>query len=143
MAGLLSAGGVSAGALVDVAGLFLAQMVVGAGIGILAGLALRWAAARVSLPSEGLYPLAVLFAVGMIYGVATVAHGSGFLAVFTAGIVLGDVRAPFKREMRTVPLVAGRPRRDRGLRRPRPDRRPRRTDPPERVGHRPADRARR
>jgi potassium/hydrogen antiporter len=95
MAGLLSAGGVSAGALADVAGLFVLQMVVGASIGILAGLALRWVAVRVSLPSEGLYPLAVLFAVGTIYGVATVAHGSGFLAVFAAGIALGDGRAPF------------------------------------------------
>jgi cell volume regulation protein A len=31
--------------------------------------------------------------------VTTVAHGSGFLAVFVAGIVLGDERAPFKREI--------------------------------------------
>jgi cell volume regulation protein A len=99
MAGLLSAGGVSAGSLFDVAGLFVVQMIVGAGIGILAGLALRWAAARITLPSEGLYPLAVLFAVGTIYGVATVAHGSGFLAVFAAGIALGDVRAPLTTEV--------------------------------------------
>ena len=28
-----------------------------------------------------------------------VAHGSGFLAVFVAGIILGDARAPFKREI--------------------------------------------
>jgi len=28
-----------------------------------------------------------------------VAHGSGFLAVFAAGIVLGDGRAPYKREI--------------------------------------------
>ena len=100
MAGLLSAGGISAGALGDVAGLFVVQMAVGAGIGILAGLALRWAAGRISLPSDGLYPLAVLFAAGTIYGVAAVAHGSGFLAVFAAGIALGDGRAPFTAEVR-------------------------------------------
>jgi cell volume regulation protein A len=35
----------------------------------------------------------------LIFGVATVAHGSGFLAVFVAGIVLGDTRAPYKREI--------------------------------------------
>ena len=34
-----------------------------------------------------------------LYGAATVAHGSGFLAVFIAGIVIGDVRAPFKGEV--------------------------------------------
>jgi cell volume regulation protein A len=31
--------------------------------------------------------------------VATLAHGSGFLAVLVAGIVLGDERAPYKREI--------------------------------------------
>jgi cell volume regulation protein A len=35
----------------------------------------------------------------VIYGVATVAHGSGFLAVFVAGIVVGDIRAPYKAEI--------------------------------------------
>jgi cell volume regulation protein A len=34
-----------------------------------------------------------------VYGVATVAHGSGFLAVFLAGLVVGDLRAPFKHEI--------------------------------------------
>ena len=34
-----------------------------------------------------------------LYGAATVAHGSGFLAVFIAGILIGDIRAPFKGEI--------------------------------------------
>lgn len=101
MAGLLAAGGVSAGSLADVAGRFALQIFVGAGVGVLAGLALRRSVQRVSLPSDGLYPLAVLFAVGLVYGAATVAHGSGFLAVFTAGIALGDLRAPFTREVQS------------------------------------------
>lgn len=54
---------------------------------------------KVPLPSEGLYPLRVLAGAFVIYGLATVAHGSGFLAVFAAGIALGDVRAPYKREI--------------------------------------------
>jgi cell volume regulation protein A len=54
---------------------------------------------RVRLPSEGLYPLRTLATSLVLYGVATVAHGSGFLAVFLAGIVIGDARAPFKREV--------------------------------------------
>ena len=36
---------------------------------------------------------------GLVYGVATVAHGSGFLAVFVAGLLVGDVDAPFKAEI--------------------------------------------
>ena len=42
-----------------------------------------------------------------IYGLATVAHGSGFLAVFVAGILIGDARAPYKREIERLPLLTG------------------------------------
>src|SRR5204862_66970 len=45
------------------------------------------------------YPLRTLLAAGTIYGVATLAHGSGFLAVFIAGIMVGDIRAPYKAEI--------------------------------------------
>ena len=47
---------------------------------------------KVRLPSEGLYPLRSLAAAGVIYGLAAVAHGSGFLAVFIAGLALSDAR---------------------------------------------------
>jgi cell volume regulation protein A len=53
----------------------------------------------VPLPSEGLYPLRVLASALAIYGLAAVAHGSGFLAVFVAGVLAGDGRAPYKREI--------------------------------------------
>ena len=33
----------------------------------------------------------MILAVGVIYGTAAVAHGSGFLAVFVAGILVGDI----------------------------------------------------
>jgi cell volume regulation protein A len=46
-----------------------------------------------------LYPLQTLLGAGAIYGLATVAHGSGFLAVFVAGILVGDLRAPYKVEI--------------------------------------------
>jgi cell volume regulation protein A len=74
-------------------------MGVGAAFGLLGGRALLWFMRRVSLPSEGLYPLRTLACVLALYAATTVAHGSGFLAVFVAGIVLGDERAPFKREI--------------------------------------------
>ena len=54
---------------------------------------------RYSLPSEGLYPIRVLAAGGVIYGAASVLGGSGFLAVFVAGVVIGDARAPYKSEI--------------------------------------------
>jgi len=96
---LLAAGSLSGGALAQVAGEFLLQMGVGAALGVVGGRALLWFMRRVSLPSEGLYPLRSLACVLVLYGATTLAHGSGFLAVFVAGIVLGDERAPFKREV--------------------------------------------
>jgi len=99
MVSLLAAGSLSGGALVRVAGEFVLQMGVGAAFGILGGRALLWFIRRVSLPSEGLYPLRTLACVLALYGATTVTHGSGFLAVFVAGIVLGNERAPFKREI--------------------------------------------
>jgi cell volume regulation protein A len=55
---------------------------------------------RVRLPNEGLYPLRTLAAAGIIYGLASVAHGSGFLAVFIAGLALGDLDIPYRRQIR-------------------------------------------
>ena len=98
MAALLSAGSLSSGALREVLGTFALQMAVGAVVGVIGGrLLLR--VMRTALPAEGLYAVRTLVAAGVLFGVATVAHGSGFLAVFVAGIVIGDERAPYKREV--------------------------------------------
>jgi cell volume regulation protein A len=43
------------------------------------------------LTGLALYPIRVLAVAGVVYGVASVAGGSGFLAVFVAGVLLGDV----------------------------------------------------
>ena len=99
MASLITAGGLSAGAFARVGGEFALQMGVGAAVGVLGGWALLWFTRRVPLPSEGLYPLRTLASALLLFGIAALAHGSGFLAVFTAGIVLGDGRAPYKREI--------------------------------------------
>ena len=48
---------------------------------------------------DGLYPLRTLACAAVLYGLATIAHGSGFLAVFVAGIMLGDEDVPFRREI--------------------------------------------
>jgi potassium/hydrogen antiporter len=79
---------------------FLVEMGVGLVVGLVGAAALVVFMRRVQLPSEGLYPLRTLAAAGVIYGLASVAHGSGFLAVFIAGLALGDVDAPYKQETR-------------------------------------------
>ena len=75
-------------------------MVIGAAIGVVGGRALLWFMRRVPLPGEGLYPLRTLACAALLYGVATLARGSGFLAVFVAGIAIGDEDAPYRDEIR-------------------------------------------
>jgi len=99
MASLVTASGLSVAAIGHISGQFLLQMGLGAAIGVLGGRLLLWFIRTVPLPSEGLYPLRSLACVFILFGAATLAHGSGFLAVFIAGILLGDERAPYKREI--------------------------------------------
>ena len=100
MSGLIAAGGLSAAGFVSVGTQFALQMVIGTVVGVIGGRALLVFMRRVALPSEGLYSLRTLASCLMLYGFATLAHGSGFLAVFVAGIVVGDARAPYKPEIK-------------------------------------------
>jgi cell volume regulation protein A len=78
---------------------FAVEMSVGLAIGIAGAFVLLPLMRRVALPNEALYPLRTLAIAGVIYGVASVAHGSGFLAVFVAGLLVGASRAPYKGEI--------------------------------------------
>lgn len=100
MAGLVAAGGLSAAGFAGVGKEFVLQMLIGAVVGVLGGRVLHAFMRRVALPSESLYPLRTLACSLMLYGIATLAHGSGFLAVFVAGIMVGDAHAPFKPEIK-------------------------------------------
>lgn len=99
MVSLIAAGGVGVAAFGHVATSFVLQMIVGLVVGTVGGRALLWHMRHVSLPSEGLYPLRTLAGALVLFGIASVAHGSGFLAVFVAGIVIADAPAPYKREI--------------------------------------------
>lgn len=99
MVSLIAAGELSFGAVGDIGAEFLLQMGVGAVVGVVGGRVLLWFIRAVALPSEGLYPLRAAAGALLIFGVGTLAQGSGFLAVFVAGILLGDARAPYKREI--------------------------------------------
>jgi cell volume regulation protein A len=99
MVPLIAAGGLSATAFASVGAQFLQQMLIGAALGVLGGRTLLVFIRRVPLPSEGLYPLRTLTCSLLLYGITTLAHGSGFLAVFVAGIVIGDVGAPYKADV--------------------------------------------
>lgn len=76
---------------------FFLQLGVGTAVGIAGAYVLMLVLRRIVLPNPALYPLRTLAFAGVIYGVAAVAHGSGFLAVYIAGILLGDADIPAKR----------------------------------------------
>jgi len=78
---------------------FTLQMAVGIAFGVAGGYALRWLLRHLPMPNEALYPVRTVAFALLLYGVTTVAHGSGFLAVLLAGILVGDTRAPYKREI--------------------------------------------
>lgn len=80
---------------------FAVEMAVGAALGMAGAVVLLQLFRRIRLPSEGLYPVFALALAGSLYGVTALAHGSGFLAVFIAGLVLGDARHPSKEEIET------------------------------------------
>jgi cell volume regulation protein A len=78
-------------------GLFATQMVVGTLAGLAVGFAAVWLVNRINLDTAGLYPVLV-GACGMLaFGLAAELRGSGFLAIYLAGIVLGNSRLVFRR----------------------------------------------
>jgi cell volume regulation protein A len=80
----------------DMLVLFVRQM----GIGLAAGAGVGWLAVRalrgLRLDSAGLYPVASLAVAALAFGSADVLHGSGFLAVYIAGLWLGSAPIPAK-----------------------------------------------
>jgi cell volume regulation protein A len=70
-------------------------------VGIVAGLAVGWLAIqcfrRLRLSTAGLYPVASITAAAIAFGLAEVLHGSGFLSVYLAGLVLGSRPIPARR----------------------------------------------
>jgi cell volume regulation protein A len=78
---------------------FALEMTIGLAVGLVGAALLVLFMRKVRLPSEGLYPLRTLAAAGIIYGLASVAHGSGFLAVFIAGLALSELDLPYKRQI--------------------------------------------
>jgi potassium/hydrogen antiporter len=89
------------------AGTFVLQLAVGSVIGLGGGVVLRAFMRAVPLPNDALYPLRTVASALVIYGATAALHGSGFLAVLLAGIVIGDSRAPYKREIERFSSAMG------------------------------------
>ncbi len=85
--------------LVRLIPMFFQQMIIGMLAGIGAGRATRWSINWIKLEFEGLYPVLSVALVVLTYGVTQAIGGSGFLAVYVSGIVLGNANYVHKRSL--------------------------------------------
>jgi cell volume regulation protein A len=79
--------------------MFVRQMTLGTLGGVAAGNAIRWTINRVMLEFEGLYPVLSVALVVLTYGLTEAVGGSGFLAAYVSGIVLGNDLYVHKRSL--------------------------------------------
>lgn len=70
------------------------ELAIGAAIGLAVGWLGSWGLRHVALPASGLYPIAVMAIAVAAYAAGAMAHGSGFLAVYLASMVMGNSRLP-------------------------------------------------
>jgi cell volume regulation protein A len=91
---LLSQHGAHGGGPLPIIGEVVWELAGGAAIGVAVGLLGMLFLRKVALPATGLYPVAVLALIVAGYGAADLAKASGFLAVYAAAVLLGNVRLP-------------------------------------------------
>ncbi|EYB66535.1 potassium/proton antiporter [Deinococcus phoenicis] len=85
--------------VLEIVPLFLRQMLIGALAGVLLGRAALWLLNRLQLQFEGLYSVLSLALALTIFSGAAVAGGSGFLAIYIAGVILGNADFIHKRSL--------------------------------------------
>ena len=76
--------------------LFAKELGVGVGIGVVTGWLGVEGLKRMRLATAGLYPVGSLAIAAVAYGAAAALHGSGFVAVYLAGLALGSANIPAK-----------------------------------------------
>jgi cell volume regulation protein A len=70
------------------------ELAIGAAIGLTVGWLGSYGLRHVALPASGLYPIAVMAIATAAYAAGAMAHGSGFLAVYLAAMVMGNAKLP-------------------------------------------------
>ena len=69
---------------------FLMQMSIGGLVGYLFGRLMVWVLNHIRLDYDGLYPVLIIGLVLLIYSLAAFFKGNGFLAIYIAGVILGN-----------------------------------------------------
>ena len=94
----IQSGNLAAG---DIATSLVLQFAVGGAAGFLLGKAAVWLVNRINLKNEELYPVLMISFVFIIYCATFLLKGNGYLAVYLAGLVIGNSRLIHKKETGT------------------------------------------
>lgn len=88
-----------AASIVDLIPMFVLQMSLGAAMGVGMGRGMTLLINRARLEYDGLYPVLLLALVLLTYGATAAIGGNGFLAVYLAGLVMGNRDFVHKRSL--------------------------------------------
>jgi len=80
----------------------LRDLAIGTAGGVVVGLGWRALLTRMRLPAGGLYPVLTVAIAALAFGLPTLLHGSGFLAVYIAAVIIGDGALPFRTSLQRV-----------------------------------------
>ncbi|HET6560468.1 MAG TPA: potassium/proton antiporter [Marmoricola sp.] len=98
---LASQGEALAHGVLGFVGIVVYELGAGVAVGVAVGVGGAALMRRAALPASGLYPLAVLSLCVLSYGGATAIHASGFAAVYTAALILGNSELPHRNATRS------------------------------------------
>lgn len=85
----------------DASGQLIAQLAIGTSGGIIIGYASVWVLRRLNSNNEFFYPIMMIACVFFTFTLTEMAHGNSYLAVYIAGLVVGNNRLPLKRTITT------------------------------------------
>jgi cell volume regulation protein A len=93
---LVSAGSALEQGVIGFAGIVVFELAVGVVGGLAVGFGGAWVMRRLALPSSGLYPISVMALCVLSYAGMSALHASGFAAVYTAALILGNSELPHR-----------------------------------------------
>lgn len=81
---------------------FIVQFSVGAGAGYLLGKAAIFMLNRLNIDNKSLYPIMLIAFVFFTFAFTDRIHGNGYLAVYIAGMMVGNNKIPYRKDTATI-----------------------------------------
>lgn len=80
---------------------FLVQFLIGGSVGYAFGRFAVWLVNRINLSNSSLYPILLLSIVFATFTITDLLKGNGYLAVYIAGVIVGNARLVYRKEINT------------------------------------------